>query len=59
MSPDANETDAIATLAHDVNRSLMEAANGDPLCSTSLGCFNSAARYPDLLQRRPCSRCFL
>jgi serine phosphatase RsbU (regulator of sigma subunit) len=40
--PGANETDAIATLAHDVNRSLMEAANGVRFAPTFLGCFNSA-----------------
>jgi len=38
---DANESDAIATLAHDVNRSLMEAANGVRFAPTFLGCFNS------------------
>ena len=36
----ANESDAIATLAHDVNRSLMEAANGVRFAPTFLGCFN-------------------
>jgi serine phosphatase RsbU (regulator of sigma subunit) len=40
--PEANETDAIAILAHDVNRSLMEAANGVRFAPTFLGCFNSA-----------------
>ena len=38
--PGANESDAIATLAHDVNRSLMEAANGVRFAPTFLGCFN-------------------
>jgi serine phosphatase RsbU (regulator of sigma subunit) len=38
---DANESDAIATLAHDVNRSLMEAANGVRFAPTFLGCFNA------------------
>jgi serine phosphatase RsbU (regulator of sigma subunit) len=37
---DANESDAIATLAHDVNRSLMEAAHGVRFAPTFLGCFN-------------------
>jgi serine phosphatase RsbU (regulator of sigma subunit) len=39
---DANESDAIAVLAHDVNRSLMEAANGVRFAPTFLGCFNAA-----------------
>jgi serine phosphatase RsbU (regulator of sigma subunit) len=39
-APGANESDAIATLAHDVNRSLMEAANGVRFAPTFLGCFN-------------------
>jgi serine phosphatase RsbU (regulator of sigma subunit) len=39
---DANESDAIATLAHDVNRSLMEAAHGVRFAPTFLGCFNVA-----------------
>ena len=38
---DTNESDAIAILAHDVNRSLMEAANGVHFAPTFLGCFNS------------------
>ena len=38
---DANESDAIAILAHDVNRSLMEAANGVRFAPTFLGCFNA------------------
>ena len=41
-SADANESDAIAVLAHDVNRSLMEAANGVRFAPTFLGCFNAA-----------------
>jgi serine phosphatase RsbU (regulator of sigma subunit) len=39
--PAANESDAIATLAHDVNRSLMEAANGVRFAPTFLACFNA------------------
>lgn len=39
---DANESEAIATLAHDVNRSLMEAANGVRFAPTFLGCFNAS-----------------
>jgi serine phosphatase RsbU (regulator of sigma subunit) len=38
---DTNESDAIAILAHDVNRSFMEAANGVHFAPTFLGCFNS------------------
>jgi serine phosphatase RsbU (regulator of sigma subunit) len=38
---DANESDSLAVLAHDVNRSLMEAANGVRFAPTFLGCFNS------------------
>jgi serine phosphatase RsbU (regulator of sigma subunit) len=38
---DANESDAIAILAHDVNLSLMEAANGVRFAPTFLGCFNA------------------
>jgi serine phosphatase RsbU (regulator of sigma subunit) len=38
---DANEPDSLATLAHDVNRSLMEAANGVRFAPTFLGCFNT------------------
>ena len=38
---DANESDALAILAHDVNRSLMEAANGVRFAPTFLGCFNA------------------
>ena len=38
---DTNESDAIAILAHDVNLSLMEAANGVHFAPTFLGCFNS------------------
>jgi serine phosphatase RsbU (regulator of sigma subunit) len=37
----ANESDAIAILAHDVNRSLMDAANGVRFAPTFLGCFNT------------------
>ncbi len=35
-----NESEAIAALAHEVNRSLMEAANGVRFAPTFLGCFN-------------------
>jgi serine phosphatase RsbU (regulator of sigma subunit) len=38
---DANESDAIAKLAHDVNRALMDAANGVRFAPTFLGCFNA------------------
>src|SRR6202051_3367798 len=38
---DANESDAISILAHDVNRFLMEAANGVRFAPTFLGCFNT------------------
>jgi serine phosphatase RsbU (regulator of sigma subunit) len=38
---DVNESDAIATLAHEVNRSLMEAANGVRFAPTFLACFNA------------------
>jgi serine phosphatase RsbU (regulator of sigma subunit) len=37
---DANESDSIAALAHDVNRTLMDAANGVRLAPTFLACFN-------------------
>ncbi len=37
---DANESEAIATLAHEVNRSLIEAARGVRFAPTFLGCFN-------------------
>ena len=39
-SPGANESEAIATLAHDVNRSLIEAARGVRFAPTFLACFN-------------------
>ena len=39
-APGANESVALATLAHDVNRSLMEAAGGVHFAPTFLGCFN-------------------
>ena len=39
-SPDANESEAIAALAHEVNRSLIEAAKGVRFAPTFLGCFN-------------------
>ncbi len=38
--PDANESEGIATLAHDVNRSLIEAAHGVRFAPAFLGCFN-------------------
>lgn len=38
--PGANESDAIAELAHDVNRSLIEAAQGVRYAPAFLGCFN-------------------
>jgi serine phosphatase RsbU (regulator of sigma subunit) len=37
---DANESEAIATLAHDINRSMIEAAKGVRFAPTFLGCFN-------------------
>jgi serine phosphatase RsbU (regulator of sigma subunit) len=41
FAPDgANESEAIATLAHEVNRALIVAANGVRLAPTFLGCFN-------------------
>jgi serine phosphatase RsbU (regulator of sigma subunit) len=40
-APEANEPDAIATLAHDVNRALMDAANGVRFSPTFLACFNA------------------
>ena len=39
---EANESEAIATLAHDVNRALIEAAKGVRFAPTFLGCFNLA-----------------
>lgn len=39
-APEVNESEAIAALAHDVNRSLMEAARGVRFAPTFLGCFN-------------------
>ena len=38
--PDANESEAIALLARDVNRSLIEAAHGVRFAPAFLGCFN-------------------
>ncbi len=38
--PDANESDALAALAHEVNRSLIEAAKGVRFAPTFLGCFS-------------------
>jgi serine phosphatase RsbU (regulator of sigma subunit) len=38
--PDANESEAIALLARDVNRSLIEAAQGVRFAPAFLGCFN-------------------
>jgi serine phosphatase RsbU (regulator of sigma subunit) len=40
LAPATNESVAIAALAHDVNRSLMEAAGGVHFAPTFLGCFN-------------------
>jgi serine phosphatase RsbU (regulator of sigma subunit) len=37
---DANESEAVAALAHEVNRSLIEAAKGVRFAPTFLGCFN-------------------
>ncbi len=37
---DANESEGIAALAHDVNRSLIEAAHGARFAPAFLGCFN-------------------
>jgi len=37
----ANESESIAALAHEVNRSLMEAASGVRFAPTFLGCFNT------------------
>ena len=39
-APGANESEAIAALAHDVNRALIEAAKGVRFAPTFLGCFN-------------------
>jgi serine phosphatase RsbU (regulator of sigma subunit) len=39
-SPGANESDAIAALAHEVNRSLIDAARGVRFAPAFLGCFN-------------------
>ena len=38
---DTNESDSVATLAHEVNRSLMEAAGGVRFAPTFLGCFST------------------
>jgi serine phosphatase RsbU (regulator of sigma subunit) len=38
----ANESEAIATLAYELNRSLMEAARGVHFCPAFLGCFSLA-----------------
>ena len=38
---EANESESIAALAHEVNRSLMEAAGGVRFAPTFLGCFNT------------------
>jgi serine phosphatase RsbU (regulator of sigma subunit) len=38
--PGVNESEALAALAHDVNRSLIEAAKGVRFAPTFLGCFN-------------------
>jgi serine phosphatase RsbU (regulator of sigma subunit) len=39
-SPGVNESDAIAALAHEVNRSLIDAARGVRFAPAFLGCFN-------------------
>jgi serine phosphatase RsbU (regulator of sigma subunit) len=39
---EANESDSLAALAHEVNRSLIEAADGIRYAPTFLGCFNLA-----------------
>ena len=39
-SPGANESEAIAALAHEVNRSLIDAAQGVRFAPAFLGCFN-------------------
>jgi serine phosphatase RsbU (regulator of sigma subunit) len=39
-APETNESLAVATLAHDVNRALMEAAGGVHFAPTFMGCFN-------------------
>jgi serine phosphatase RsbU (regulator of sigma subunit) len=39
-SPEANESEAIATLAYELNRSLMEAARGVHFAPAFLGCFS-------------------
>jgi serine phosphatase RsbU (regulator of sigma subunit) len=41
-APEANESEAIAALAHDVNRALIDAAKGVRFAPTFLGCFNLA-----------------
>jgi serine phosphatase RsbU (regulator of sigma subunit) len=41
-APEANESDAIAALAHEVNRALMDAANGVRFAPTFLACFNAS-----------------
>src|ERR1700761_1764823 len=41
-SPDANESDAVAALAHTVNLALIEAAGGACSSPNFLGCFNQA-----------------
>lgn len=40
--PDANESEGIAALAHDVNRTLIEAAHGVRFAPAFFGCFNLA-----------------
>ena len=40
--PEANESEALSALAHEVNRSLMEAADGVRNTPTFLGCFHRA-----------------
>jgi hypothetical protein len=57
--PDANESDALVALAHEVNRSLMEAANGVRFAPTFLGCFNANLGILTYCKRRPRSRSVL
>jgi serine phosphatase RsbU (regulator of sigma subunit) len=40
-APQINESDAVAGLAHEVNRALMDAANGVRFAPTFLACFNA------------------
>jgi hypothetical protein len=53
--PGANESDAIAALAHEVNRSLIDAA-GRSFCACLSGLLQPDAWHPHVLQCRPPSR---